>query len=210
MMSLPNKKIFVKICGITTLEDALLAVALGSDALGFVFAPSKRQVARKSVEKIIRELPSEIMTVGVFRNADPEQVVRVVNGTGLDAAQLHGNESFSDSTFISERIPLTIKALTIDSKELPNFNEFNADFLLLDSDIPGSGRTFNWDLIGDLSKVERVLLAGGLRPENVKHGIKIVNPFGVDVSTGVEATPGHKDPRLLRLFIEAAKTNECE
>ena len=196
---------FVKICGITCVEDALLATALGADGVGFVFAPSGRKVAAPAVEDIVRQLPHEMMTVGVFRDQGREQVVKTVNGIGLRAAQLHGHESPEDCRWVAERVPVTIRALRAGSSDLERFDEFGADILLLDSQEPGSGQVFDWTLASEIPSNRRVVLAGGLDPGNVGRAIQLLDPFGVDVSTGVEREPGLKDPRLMRAFIEAAR-----
>ena len=197
---------FVKICGVTREEDALLATALGADAVGFVFAPSSRQVAVPIVRDIVRQLPADIMTVGVFRDESAKRVVEVVNGIGLRAAQMHGHETPEDCQWVSERVPVTIRALAAGSSDLDHFDEFNADFLLLDSPNPGSGEVFDWSLAEGAPSNRHMLLSGGLDPTNVISAIERVAPYGVDVSSGVESRPGRKDPRLLRAFIEAARS----
>ncbi len=196
---------FVKVCGTTNEEDALLAVALGADAVGFVFAPSPRQVMPRLAGDIARRLPPEIITVGVFRDEAPARVVQVVNELGLKAAQLHGSESVEDSRWVSERVPLTIKAFQAGHPALARALSYRADVVLLDAPSPGSGQVFDWRLAEAAAGIPRLVLAGGLDPENVADAIASVHPWGVDVVSGVEASPGHKDPRLLRMFIAAAK-----
>ena len=173
--------------------------------MGFVFAPSGRQVAGPVVREIVRQLPHEMMTVGVFRDQGRERVVEVVNGIGLRAAQLHGHESPEDCRWVAERVPVTIRALPAGSADLERFDEFGADLLLLDSQEPGSGQVFDWALAATVPANHSVVLAGGLDPTNVTRAIKIFDPFGVDVSSGVERELGRKDPRLMRAFIEAAR-----
>ncbi len=197
---------FVKICGITREEDALLATALGADAVGFVFAPSTRQVAVPIVRDIVRQLPADIMTVGVFRDESAKRVVEVVNGIGLRAAQLHGHEKPEDCRWISERIPVTIRALAAGSPDLERFDDFGAELLLLESRLAGSGGVFDWSLAEGAPDNRQMILAGGLDSTNVASAIERVDPYGVDVSSGVESVPGRKDPRLLRAFIEAARS----
>ena len=210
MTDMHEDHIFVKICGITNLEDAFLAIDLGCDALGFNFVPtSKRKVESDFVENIVKKLPSEIMTVGVFSDFTPEEVFRVVGKTGINAVQLHGNESHEDCQLVASRVPFTIKALSANSPELMNFANFGADFLLLDSETPGEGMKFDWNLSIDFLKDEKILLAGGLDVENVNAGIEKFSPFGVDVATGIESKPGRKDPKLLKLFIENAKSSRA-
>lgn len=199
--------VFVKICGITSEEDALLAVALGADAVGFVFAPSPRQIAVGRARDIARRLPLDVLTVGVFRNDLPERILKIMSQTSLRAVQLHGNESAEETAWIAQRVPTTIKAFPAGHTGLHSFKDYHADILLVDSHAPGSGNMFDWSLAEDAPLVgTRLLLAGGLDPENVERAIERVRPWGVDVSTGVESSPGHKDPSKMRLFIQNAKS----
>jgi phosphoribosylanthranilate isomerase len=197
--------VFVKICGVTSEEDALLAVAMGADAVGFVFAPSPRQMAPNKVRDIVGRLPPEILTVGVFRDSAREQVVQTVQHVGLRAAQLHGREKPEVTRWVRERVGIVIKGLPAGDPSLERFDEYGVDALLLDSHSPGSGDVFDWSLAEGAPSNRRVILAGGLTPENVADGVARVRPWGVDVSTGVEASPGRKDPRKVRTFIAAAR-----
>lgn len=199
---------FVKICGITREDDALLAVAMGADAVGFVFAPSKRQVAVAVARDIVRRLPPEILTVGVFRDEAASRVVEVVNTAGLRAAQLHGHESAESTRWVRERVPYVIKAFAAGDPMLDQAGSFGADAILIDSPRPGSGEVFDWSLAEGRPDGFRTILAGGLTPENVGDAVRLVKPWGVDVASGVEAErgePGHKDARKVRAFIEAAR-----
>jgi phosphoribosylanthranilate isomerase len=198
--------VFVKICGITSEEDALLAVAMGADAVGFTFAPSPRQIAAARAADIAKRLPPEILTVGVFRDESPERVVDIVQSAGLAAAQLHGHESAEATRFVRSRVRVVIKAFPGGDPELRNAPSYNADIVLLDSASPGSGRVFDWSLAEGAPSGLRLVLAGGLNPDNVGEAIRRVRPWGVDVASGVEASPGVKDPVALRAFINAAKT----
>jgi phosphoribosylanthranilate isomerase len=197
--------VFVKICGITTEDDALLAVAMGADAISFVFAPSPRQVAAGHVRDIVRRLPPEILTVGVFRDEAPQRVVDVIQSTGLRGAQLHGHESPEDARFVKERVDVLIQAFPAGSDSLRHADDWGADIILVDSPTPGSGQVFDWSLAEGAPSGRRVMLAGGLTPDNVAAAIARVRPWGVDVSTGVEAEPGRKDPRKVRAFVANAK-----
>ena len=196
---------FVKICGITNEEDALLAVALGADALGFVFAPSRRQVNAETVRDIVKRVPREVITVGVFRNDPPAHVVDVVARTGLHAAQLHGAEPRSEVQWVRERVRFVIQAFAAGDPALRAAANSPADVILVDSPDPGSGRVFDWRLAEGAPSGVRVLLAGGLTSHNVGEAIRLVRPWGVDVSSGVEVAAGRKSPTKLRLFIEAAR-----
>ena len=199
---------FVKICGITNEEDALLAVAMGADAVGFVFAPSPRQVAIQKVYDITRRLPAEILTVGVFRDEHPDRVIEIVDKAGVKAAQLHGHETPEQVAHVMKSVRTVIKAVTAGTVDASRANRFPTDLILVDAPAPGSGEVFDWSLLGDVPVGPRLILAGGLTPENVANGIRAARPRGVDVSSGVEDSPGHKDPVKVRRFIAAVRENE--
>lgn len=196
---------FVKVCGITTEEDALLAVALGADAVGFIFAPSSRQVAVQRAHDIARRLPPEILTIGVFRDESPERVVEIVHRAGLRGAQLHGHERPEHSAWVRARVPFVMKAFAAGDPALAEAAEHGADAVLLDAPTPGSGRVFDWTLAEGVPAGLRLVLAGGLHPGNVADAVQRVHPWGVDVASGVEAAPGRKDARKLRAFLVAAR-----
>lgn len=196
---------FVKICGTTTEDDALLAVAMGADAVGFIFAPSPRQVTPSVVSDIVKRLPREILTVGVFRDESPERVVEIVNRTGLGAAQLHGVETPAMSQWVRARIPMVIKAFAAGAAPINSARDHGVDAVLIDSPSPGSGQAFDWKLADGVPDGIPLILAGGLTADTVADAIAAVHPWGVDVCTGVEAHSGRKDPRKLRAFIAAAK-----
>jgi len=197
--------VFIKICGITTEDDALLAVAMGADAVGFVFAPSPRQVAVKRVYDITRRLPPEILTVGVFRDEHPRRLVDMVHEAGLKAAQLHGHESPADVAEVAAQVRFVIKAVVAGSVDARRADQFGTGLVLLDAPAPGSGEVFDWSLAGDVAIGPKIILAGGLNPENVASAIAQVRPWGVDVASGVESAPGKKDARLMRTFIANAR-----
>ena len=201
---------FVKICGITNESDALLSVAMGADALGFVFAPSPRQIAPTIARDIARRLPPEILTVGLFRDESPKRVVEVVNSMGLRGAQLHGHESPAEAKWVADRVPFTIKAFGVGDHLLEKVDQYTVDALLIDSPNPGSGQVFDWSLAERMPVGKRIILAGGLTLENVADAIEAVRPWGVDVSTGVEASPGKKDALKVRYFINNAKAFESD
>ena len=202
---------FIKICGATNEEDALLAVAMGADAVGFVFAASPRKISFDRARDIARRLPGNILTVGVFRNELPTRVVQIVSRASLKAAQLHGSETAEDTAWVAERVPTTIKAFPAGHHGLGRLPDYHADVVLIDGVQPGSGRMFDWSLTEDAPiSGHRLMLAGGLNPENVTSAIHSVKPWGVDVSTGVEHSPGRKDPAKMRAFIERAKAARPE
>ena len=196
---------FVKVCGITSEEDALLAVAMGADALGFIFAPSPRQITVTLARDIASRVPHDVMTVGVFRGQSPQRVVDTVQEANLRAAQLHSNETPEQTAWVRARVPTVLKAFKAGDPNIRHAGEYAADMILLDSASPGSGQVFDWRLAEDVPSRTRLLLAGGLDPDNVADAIAQVRPWGVDVATGVEASPGKKDPRRLRAFVANAK-----
>ncbi len=205
-----DEELFVKIDGITSEADALLSVSLGASAVGFIFAPSPRQVSVHLAGDIAKRLPEHVLTVGVFRDEAPQRVVEAVHAAGLGAAQLHGHESAEETKWVRARVPTVIKAFRAGERSISRFEEFGADFLLVDGDNPGSGQVFDWRLAEGVADHHRLIVAGGLRPDNVGQAVTSLRPAGVDVSTGVESAPGHKDPLLLRAFIGNARRAHAE
>jgi phosphoribosylanthranilate isomerase len=197
----------VKICGITNLDDALAAVECGADALGFVFAPSPRQVTTEVAREIADRLPPFICRVGVFVNSDLKQVKDTMAYCHLDLAQLHGDE---DIGYCAALFPRAIKVFT--TKNLPSERElrqYRVAAYMLDVDkgaaLKGSEQAELWQLAHRLGDYGPVILAGGLTPSNVGEAIKIARPYAVDVSSGVETKLGKKDHDKLRAFLMAAK-----
>ena len=198
---------FVKICGVTNEEDALMAVALGADAVGFVFAPSPRQVTPGTVRDIVRRLPPEILTVGVFRDQGARFVIETTQFAQLRGVQLHGHETPADAEKVRPYCQALIVAFPAGDPGLAHVDDYGADAVLLDSHAPGSGQVFDWSLAEGAPANRRLILAGGLTPENVATGIAEVHPWGVDVSSGVEVDgePGRKDPLKVQAFIHAVR-----
>jgi phosphoribosylanthranilate isomerase len=200
----------VKICGIKDAETALFAVENGADALGFVFAESKRKITKEQAKAIIMQLPEHVEKVGVFVNEKPDVIQEIVAYAGLTVVQLHGDETPEDCMAFSKP---TIKALSIESKkDLEKIHEYPCDYFLLDSPKGkyrgGNGVAFDWSLLsGSNFGGKKVILAGGLRVDNVLEAIVKVNPEMVDVSSGVE-TDGIKDLLKIEKFIERAKSRE--
>jgi phosphoribosylanthranilate isomerase len=194
------------VCGITNEDDALLAVAMGADAIGFVFAPSKRQVTVSVAADIVKRLPNDVLTVGVFRDETPEKVVETVHRAGMLGAQLHGHESPEDTWWVGERIPFVIKAFVAGNKGVKDAGGFRSSAILLDAPSPGSGKVFDWRLADGVPDKSRLIVAGGLDADNVAAAIEAMRPWGVDVSGGVESSPGRKDPRKVRAFVANART----
>lgn len=197
----------VKICGITRTEDALRAVEYGADAIGFVFYEgSPRHVFPETAARIIEQLPPFITTVGVFVNEHPGVINETISITGIDIVQLHGDEPPELCT----RWPRTIKAFRVrELSDLRDLHRYRAGAYLLDTYTPegfgGTGKTFNWEIAIEAKRFGPVILAGGLRPENVEEAIKRVRPYGIDVSSGVEKDKGIKDPEKMKAFISKAK-----
>jgi phosphoribosylanthranilate isomerase len=202
-----RRAVFVKICGTTNEADALLAVAMGADAVGFVFAPSPRQIPPGLASDIAKRLPPEVMTVGVFRDEAPARVVEIVNSVGLKAAQLHGHETADQAKWVRQRIPFVIQAFPAGAAALAKAGDYGTDVVLIDAPSPGSGQVFDWEL-AEVPDGIRLMLAGGLTAANVAEAIAHVHPWGVDVVTGVERSPGVKDPVKVRAFVAAAKSTE--
>ncbi len=201
---------FVKICGITSEEDALLAVAVGADAVGFIFAPSKRQVNAVRVADIVKRLPGEVLTVGVFKNESTSRIREIVNQTGLTAVQLHGSETPAMVQEVKEDVRTVFKVVAPGSEAFERSEEFGADAIMVDSPGGGTGQVFDWRLAEDAPAGVKLIMAGGLDPTNVADAIAKVNPWGVDVASGVEKAPGVKDPVLVRQFVQAARGGNIE
>jgi len=202
-------RVRVKICGITRLEDALAAARLGAHAVGFVFhPPSPRYIEPASAAAIVKKLPAFLTTVGVFVDLDQETVRCTAALSGVDVVQLHGSESPEYCQGLGLK---WIKSFRIGSPEdLKLLAPYGADRdFLLDSSIEGlpggTGRTFNWEWAAGAGRYGRIILAGGLTPENVARAVALVNPVGVDVSSMVEKAPGIKDVDKMAAFINAVR-----
>ena len=199
----------VKICGITSCEDAWAAVEAGADALGFIFVKgTPRYIEPEAAAAIAAQMPPFVATVGVFIDRTPEEIDRIMSATGISLAQLHGNESPAECQRL--RVPF-VKAIRVqgeyDLEALRTYPQARA--FLLDTyaaDRPGgTGRTFPWEIAVKAVRQARVILSGGLTPDNVALAVAQVRPYAVDVCSGVEAHPGRKDHRRVREFIEQAR-----
>ncbi len=209
-MDLQHTKVRIKICGVTNLLDTLAAMGAGADMIGFNFSPrSPRCVTVEKVSGILREAPKGFQRVGVFQDAAPDEVRRVAAALQLHFVQLHGAENPTDYQDVG--VPV-IKAYPVAAAaDLEAAAASAAPYVLLDSRSPqggGSGQRFDWSLLGGFSR--DFFLAGGLTPENVGEAIRTARPFGVDVSSGVEKTPGRKDKALMKAFVVAARAAEQE
>jgi phosphoribosylanthranilate isomerase len=206
----------VKICGLTTPQDAAAAIEFGADAVGFNFFPgSKRYLRMEAAGEWIAALPGNVEKVAILVNPSWDQVMSVAAAAGITALQLHGAETPEFCRRLrAERIRFEKALPVIGTDSLANVPDFSTPTVLLDSggagEFGGSGRTFPWEIAHDfvLSHPHlRVILAGGLTPENVAEAVAVVRPFGVDVTSGVESSPGRKDYARLRDFIAAARAS---
>lgn len=197
----------IKICGITNLEDALTSIEAGCDALGFVFAKSPRRITLKEARAIIKEIPPSVKRVGVFVNEEQARVREIAETCRLDLLQFHGDET---PDYCSQFEHPVIKAFRIkDGESLKELANYKVVAYLLDSHSEevygGTGKRFDWELARVAKAFGPIILAGGLDPSNVVQAIKRILPYGVDVSSGVEARPGKKDPLKIREFIQAVR-----
>jgi phosphoribosylanthranilate isomerase len=202
----------VKICGITRPEDAELAVSLGAWALGFILWPQSKRAADPAVAAgIARQLRRRAELVGVFVNQPLDEIERYADAIGLSYVQLHGDEGPSFCAAVAQRTGLkVIKAAKVrHAADLRDLERFHTDLQLLDAHVPGmaggTGQTWDWSLLSGRRSKTPFLLSGGLTPDNVAAAIEAVHPWGVDVASGTEASPGVKDPVRLEAFLEATK-----
>ncbi len=198
----------VKICGITNVRDAEAALALGADAIGLVFARSPRKVSIKEAQKITAAVGPWMATVGVFVNADVENLLGIAKACRLSAVQLHGDESPSYIRRLSGY--KVIKAVRVAAaSDLTGLDGYPADALLFDTKVTGkfggTGKSFDWRILKSREIKRPFIVSGGLNPKNVRAAVRILSPYGVDVSSGVEKAPGRKDPALMKEFIRNAK-----
>ena len=214
--------VWVKICGTTNLEDAQASIAAGADALGFIFATSKRRIEVSRAAEIIRALPPAVEKIGVFVNETPEQVAAVAAEAGLTGVQLHGDEEAAALALFRRALPnariiktLQVSDLRSTEGKLDEILSASSwlDAVLLDAgsaaERGGTGRPFDWaaaqPIVAALRAKLPVIVAGGLTPDNVAEAIRQFAPFGVDVVSGVEREPGHKDPSKVARFLASAK-----
>lgn len=201
----------VKVCGITSLEDALAAVEAGADALGFNFyRPSPRYISPTDARKLIDQLPQSVIKVGVFVNEELQSVLRIASEANLTALQLHGDESPEYCSELKGRY--VIKAFG--ARNNLDFDAYKVEAIMLDSRddglYGGTGRVFDWSIARrtreSLKSVAKLFLAGGLSPENVAEAIVTVQPFAVDACSSLEDTPGKKNHERVRAFVQAVRS----
>lgn len=193
----------VKICGVTRAEDALAAVRLGANAIGFNFYPrSRRYLSPSAAAEIVSQLPPEVTAVGVFVDASAEEIASAARTSGISSVQLHGAEEPSLLSLLDKPV---IKALPATVEVASQMRRFAADAFLIDAPVGGSGKTFDWSLAQGVPRTKPLYLAGGLDPSNVAAAIRTVRPDFVDVASGVEDAPGIKNHERMAQFIRAAK-----
>jgi phosphoribosylanthranilate isomerase len=204
----------VKICGLKRAEDAAAAVAAGADALGFNFwKGTPRYITPREAAQIVENAPPGVLTVGVFVNEAAERVIEIADETGIMALQLHGSES---PEYLDELGAfLKIKALKVgpgfQPEQMSRYASASVFLLegLVAGMVGGTGQTFDWSIAEKAKEYGKIILAGGLTPDNVAEAVRRVRPWGVDVASGVESEPGKKDPRLIRDFIQAARAADA-
>lgn len=195
----------IKICGITNLDDAIMVTELGADALGFIFTPSKRKINPNKAREIIKKLPPYVTTVGVFMDEALKKVNQIAKHTGINIVQLHGSESALYCNKIKRKV---IKRISVNNNDttkelISRMEKYKVPAYILDPGA-GSGNVFNWDLAIGIDFP--IIIAGGLTPENVKNVIRLLEPYGVDVVSGVEQSPGKKDKQKVKRFIEEVRS----
>ena len=201
----------VKVCGITNAADARAAAQAGADAVGFLFAESPRRIDAETARGISAALPARVLKVGVFVNEESQEVLRVAREVGLDAAQLHGDETPEEVAEIRAGGLAVMKALRVrNADDLAGVEGFGADLYLLDAYSKnargGTGKTFDWRVAKSLKGRGNIVVSGGLTPENVREAVEFFGPYGVDASSSLEDAPGKKNDDAVRRFIVAAKS----
>jgi phosphoribosylanthranilate isomerase len=183
--------------------EELLALARELELDALVEAHDEREA------EVALAAGADLLTVGVFRDDAPRRVVEIVYSAGLQAAQLHGRETPDETQWVRQRVPMVIKAFPAGDPRIARAADYGADAILLDAPNPGSGKVFDWELVSDVPAGQRLVIAGGLDSSNVAAAVTRVKPWGVDVNSGVEASPGLKDPMKVKAFVEAAKRAEA-
>jgi phosphoribosylanthranilate isomerase len=202
--------VFTKVCGITNPGDAREAADAGADAIGLIFAESPREVNVEEARRISVALPDGVLKVGVFVDAEPEEVLQTAREVGLDLAQLHGDETPETVAAIRGAGLPVMKALRVRNAEaLAEIQSYGADLIMLDAWSArvrgGTGETFDWGLAKSVKGRGNIVVSGGLTPENVREAIEFFEPYGVDASSSLEEKPGKKSGERLRRFVRAAK-----
>jgi phosphoribosylanthranilate isomerase len=202
--------VFTKVCGIINPGDARVAADAGADAIGLIFAESPRNVNVEEARAVSIALPEDVLKVGVFVDAGPEEVLKTAREVGLDLAQLHGDETPETVATIRDAGLPVMKAVRVRNAEaLGALEKYEADLLLLDAWSArargGTGETFDWALAKSVKGRDNIVVSGGLAPDNVREAIEFFEPYGVDASSSLEERPGKKSGELVRRFVRAAK-----
>jgi phosphoribosylanthranilate isomerase len=202
--------VFTKVCGITNPGDAREAADAGADAIGLIFAESPREVNVEEARRISVALPDGVLKVGVFVDAEPEEVLQTAREVGLDLAQLHGDETPETVAAIRGAGLPVMKALRVRNAEaLAEIQSYGADLIMLDAWSArvrgGTGETFDWGLAKSVKGRGNIVVSGGLTPENVREAIEFFEPYGVDASSSLEEKPGKKSGERVRRFVRAAE-----
>jgi phosphoribosylanthranilate isomerase len=195
--------VYVKICGLSEPAHVAAAVEAGADAIGFVMTRSPRRVTPERAAELAAAVPGHVLTVGVFRGEDPETVRAAALTSGVRAIQLHGRHPHADFLALRDLGPTLVRA--VDSEADLRCGAYDEDLLLVDAPHAGSGQPWDWAAVRGRPS-GRWLLAGGLSPDNVAEAIAAADPWGVDVSSGVETAPGVKDPALIEAFLKAVRS----
>ncbi len=203
--------VFTKVCGITNPGDAREAANAGADAIGLIFAESPRRVDVEGARRVAVALPENVLKVGVFVDADVDEVLEIAREVGLDLAQLHGDETPETVAAIRGAGLPVMKALRVRNAEtLAGIQGFEADLIMLDAWSAkargGTGETFDWGLAKSVKGRDNIVVSGGLAPENVREAIEFFEPYGVDASSSLEERPGKKSGERVRRFVRAAKS----
>jgi phosphoribosylanthranilate isomerase len=199
----------VKVCGVTSVEDALMCSEAGVDAIGLNFWPrSVRRCPEQAARQIADAVAGRVLLVGVFVDAEEEEIARLRSALDLGCVQLHGAEP---PALVARFLPHAYKALRVrDAGVLAEVRTFPGEYVLLDAYVPGApggtGATFDWSLAAQVARERKLTLAGGLTPRNVADAVRAVRPYCVDTASGVESAPGVKDPELVRAFVAAARS----
>jgi phosphoribosylanthranilate isomerase len=196
---------YIKICGVTSVEDAAMVASSGASALGLIFAESPRRLTIDQAMEIARATDGELLRCAVFRHDDDDYILERLDAVGVEIVQLHGALSTRLRSALRERPVKIVKALNIEADEFDDFDETSVDAVMIDGAKPGSGVSHPWDRLRTRSFRVPVIAAGGLKPENVDAIVRATGVSGVDCASGVEASPGVKSPVLVARFVASAR-----
>ncbi len=202
----------IKICGITNLDDALMAIELGADALGFIFAESPRKINSRKAKEIITSLPPFVTKVGVFINESVSTINILSDACQLDAVQLHGEYNLKNNGAFYTPVILAVRVR--DSSAIDEIRNLDSTYFLLDTysknKMGGTGECFDWNIAREAKHFGKVILSGGLNHNNIGEALEVVRPYAVDVCSGVERAPGIKDTKKVKQFIDEVRHWDCQ